>query len=190
MQKNYFNADYTHTIVTHKSPHVEELLAIVLLQMNGAGEKVFPGVKTAKLEFWNAGTQTPDNKSWIEWHKKGYLLIGVGGSCFDEHANKKQDRKEGCAATLVAEAIDVADAPWLEKILRYVTVNDTKGASHPYELGSLVMLMNEISFNGEPEKNSRLGYADHQDDTEKTNFVFQSNRRRICSVFNCILSTP
>ena len=157
MKKNYFNAAITHTIVTHKSPHIDELVAIVLLQMNGQGEKVFPGVKTAKIEFWNAGVQTLDGRHWTEWHKEGYLLIGVGGSCFDEHATKNTTRKDGCAASLVAEALEVADAPWLEKLLHYVVVNDTKGGAHPYELGNLVMMMNEISFNSTPQETINWG---------------------------------
>ena len=152
MKKNYLHAAITHTIVTHKRPHIDELLAIVLLQMNGAGEKVFPGVKDAKIEFWNAGIQTPDGRPWTEWHKEGYLLIGVGGSCFDEHVTKSKERKEGCAASLIAEAIDVIDAPWLEKILHYVVVNDTKGGNHPYELGNLVALMNDNFFATNPHE--------------------------------------
>ncbi len=139
-----------NTIVTHLRPHIDEIVAIVLLR--NYGEEKFPGIKKAKIAFWNAGTTNTENKSWKQHHREGKILIGVGGSCFDEHPSAATERKEGhCAATLVAEYLGISKLPELEQLLRYTLVNDTKGGNNPFDLAALINLMNKRWFDTDPQ---------------------------------------
>ena len=139
-----------NTIVTHRRPHIDEIVAIVLLR--AYGEKKFPGIKNATLAFWDAGSANTDNKSWKQHHREGRVLIGVGGSCFDEHPSATNDRKDGhCAATLVAQYLGISDLPELEQLLRYTLNNDTKGGNNPFDLAALTNLMNKTWFDTNPQ---------------------------------------
>lgn len=139
-----------NTIVTHKRPHVDEIVAIVLLQQYG--RTMFPGIEKAKIEFWDAGNKTPDGKNWKQHHQEGRLLIGVGSSCFDEHPSTDKDRAdEHCAATLVAKYLGISDKPELEQLLRYTLTNDTKGGNSPFDLAALITLGNKTWFDTDPQ---------------------------------------
>jgi hypothetical protein len=129
-----------HTIVTHSKPHLDEIVAIWLLII--FGEKMFPGVNTAKIVFWDTGGETPDGRSPEEWEKDGYLLIGIGGGILDEHPSlQNSGRKEDeCAATLVAKVLGIAKEPALQKILRYTLKTDLKGSGQKFDLQHLVKL--------------------------------------------------
>jgi hypothetical protein len=131
-----------HTIMTHHCPHFDEMLAIAMLIE--CGERMYPGAATAKITFCDAGGKTPDGRSWKKWHEEGTLLIGVGGSCFDEHPTEDAERKEAeCAATLVAKHLGIDQEPWLQKLLKYAVTNDTKGGNNPFDLAAMVTLMNK-----------------------------------------------
>lgn len=137
-----------HTIVTHFRPHLDEVVGIVLLLWYG--EKKYPGIGNAKITFCDAGT-TPDGKSWQQLEKEGVVLIGTGGSRFDEHPTLHKDRKEGeCAASLVATYLGISEEPWLAKLMRYTCINDTKGGSNPFELAGMINLMNKRWFDQNP----------------------------------------
>jgi hypothetical protein len=138
-----------HTIITHKRPHLDEILAILLLIM--FGEKFFPGISKAKFEFWDAGNKTIDGRPWQEWQDEGFILVGVGGGRFDEHPTHNNDRKEGeCAATLVAKALRIHNEPWLDKLLKYTTTVDTKGGNNPLSIENLIRLGNKQWFDQNP----------------------------------------
>jgi hypothetical protein len=137
-----------HTIVTHRRPHLDEIVAIVLL-MN-YGEHKFPGIKDAKIIFWNAGTATPDGRDWNAWYEKGYVLVGVGGSPYDEHILPPGDQKE-CAATLVAKDLGIDQLPQLEQLLRITHTNDTTGGNHPMNLAAIISLGNKLFFDRNEE---------------------------------------
>lgn len=138
-------------IPTHKKPHIEEIAAILLLQRFGS--RLFPGIDTAKVVFWEAGYQTPGNKSWEDLNKAGiFPAIGCGGSIFDEHPNQSRPRIEGeCSLTLVIKALGLEDELWLEKVIRYCLVTDLKGGSHPYEAGNIIKLINDEWFDKDPQ---------------------------------------
>jgi hypothetical protein len=145
-----------HTIVTHKRPHIDEIVAIKLLKVYG--RKVFLGIEKARVEFWDAGSKTPDGKSWKEWTKNGYLLVGVGGSCFDEHPAEKLERKEGhCAASLVAKYLGIENYPELQQLLKYTIDNDTNGGKNPFDLAAIITAGNKEWFETDP--NSCLEWA-------------------------------
>jgi hypothetical protein len=127
-----------HTIVTHVRPHLDEILAILFLRR--FGESRFPGVSTAKLVLWDAGPLTPDRRPASDYANEGYVLIGVGGSRFDEHATLDTERRQGeCAASLMARELGIDEDPCFTKLLEYATVNDTRGGAgrftekHPAE---------------------------------------------------------
>lgn len=124
-------------IATHHQPHLDEIVAIWLLRM--FGEVLFPGVSGARLEYWSAD-QIKESVEKLE--EEGVLLVGIGGGRFDEHPTVDQDRKTGeCAATLVAEALGLMEAPDLKKILGFVVQVDLKGSSSPFDLSAVTKVM-------------------------------------------------
>lgn len=138
-----------HTIVTHKHPHPDEVLGIICLRKWGNDK--YPGIEDANVEFWDAGVTTPDGKSWKEWHRKGYLLVGVGGSCFDEHTTNGR-KKETCAALLIAEDLGIDREMWMKKTLDYVVSNDLKGGNNPFDIAAMIRLANEQWFDTNPQE--------------------------------------
>ncbi len=65
-----------HTVVFHKFPHLDEVVAYILALLYG--RRIWPGINKAKVMFWDAGAKTPDGRPAHEWQSEGYLLIGVG----------------------------------------------------------------------------------------------------------------
>lgn len=124
-------------IVTHVRPHLDEITAIWLLQK--FGEEKFPDVSNAEIIFWGVGGEDPEGLSAQDFEDFGVILIGIGGGRFDEHPTFNRERKENeCAATLVAKELGISENPALERILKFVLNKDTKGAGHPFDLGSIV----------------------------------------------------
>ncbi|MDD5547562.1 MAG: hypothetical protein PHN74_01505 [Candidatus Pacebacteria bacterium] len=126
-------------IVTHEKPHLDEIATIWLLKRRG--ETKYPGVKDARILFWQSGNMSA-KLSPQKYEEMGILLVGIGGGRFDEHpANGTERKKDECAATLVAKDLGISDDPSLSKIQRYVLNNDTKGTSHPFDLAETVKLL-------------------------------------------------
>lgn len=114
---------------THDNPHLDEVGALLLIEKFGTEE------------FLN------------KYAKDGMILVGIGGGDLDEHPRDGQGRKNGdCAMSLVAKALGVEEDPALEKILKFITNNDLKGSSHPFDLASLLSARYQCSCNGAPEK--------------------------------------
>jgi hypothetical protein len=129
-------------IATHQGVHLDELVAICLLKK--FGEEKFPGIRKAKVVYWNTGGKTPDGRSVEDYEKEGVLIVGMCGSKFDEHPSRgDQIRKGECATTLVAKYLGVEDDPALEKIFNYVIRDDTKGGSHPFDLSHIIKLLHQ-----------------------------------------------
>ena len=123
-------------IVTHYRPQIDETCAIWLLRK--LGEKEFHGIREAKVQFADAGDRTPNGRPWQEWHDQGYILIGIGGGRFDEHANQKSARKkEHCATSLVAKALGIDDDPVFKPIIEAVVENDLRGSGSLLDLGAI-----------------------------------------------------
>jgi hypothetical protein len=101
-------------IVTHRNPHLDEIVAMWLLL-----RFKFPEVKIEFVENGNI--------------KIGFsadtIAVGLGGGRFDEHPTGIEARKEGCAATLVAKYLEVIEEPALKKLLEYTVKNDLKGSN-------------------------------------------------------------
>jgi hypothetical protein len=161
--------------MTHHRPHLDEIMAFAILQQ--CGKEKYPGVDTAEYVFCDAGSETPDGRSWKKWHEEGILLIGVGGSCFDEHPTPTKDRKENdCAATLVARHLGIESEPWMTKLLHYTKTNDTKGGTNPFDLAAMVNRLMKQFYDKSPSQtieacihNMILPYL-----VEQMNFFFET----------------
>lgn len=149
-----------HTIVTHQKPHWDEVVAIWILRK--FGWILFPGIQQAGIIYWPAGASTPDGRSAEEWLADGYLLVGVGGGQYDEHASAKRKRIEGqCAATLIARALGRENDPALKMILAYVLRTDTSATATPFDLASTLKAMHHRfwSTEGGPERIMAWGFT-------------------------------
>ncbi|MBP8994461.1 MAG: hypothetical protein KBG30_11725 [Bacteroidales bacterium] len=108
-------------IETHERPHLDELVAIWLIDKFGSKEFV---------------------KKYAE-DKQNTIEIGIGGGLFDEHSSVNTARKEGeSAATLVAKALKIENDPALQALLKFVTERDLKGGRQPFDLDWAVQLLN------------------------------------------------
>ena len=122
---------------THDNPHLDEVGALFLIEKFGSEEFL------------------------DKYAKDGMILMGVGGGDFDEHPRDGKERKNGdCAMSLVAKALKIEEDPALEKILKFITNNDLKGSSHPFDLASLLSARYQCSCNGAPEKVIRETISD------------------------------
>lgn len=127
-------------IATHVRPDIEELLAIVMLILHG--EKVYPGVSTAKLTFVNP--EMPDYEHHIALHPE-VLPVGVWHGDLDEHPMpgfpNDPAKKGKCAATLVAEKLGIANNPEWKKLLTSVTANDLWGIGSPFDVAYILKVL-------------------------------------------------
>jgi hypothetical protein len=109
-------------IITHIWPHLDEIVAIHLLQKHGAQK--YPGIETAKIVFFSTGAQ-PEHKTWEEHRNEGTLLVGIGGGPFDEHPTAFAERKHGkSACQLVAEDLNLTTHPIYKRLIELVTEAD------------------------------------------------------------------
>ncbi len=113
-----------HTVVLFSRPHIDPICALFLLRE--FGEKSFPGVKDAKLEFWNG---LPDERTADDWEKAGYLLLDMGRGKFDHHqdAHDVPIAQCDCAATLVAKFLQIDRIATVRKILQFAKRDDLEG---------------------------------------------------------------
>lgn len=123
-------------IVVHERPDLDSIVGTWLLKK--FGEKKFPGINEAKIEFLNNG-ELPKGKSANTLENEGRLYVDCGRGRFDHHP--ASEYPEDCAATLIAKYLEIDDDPALEKILRFVVNNDLKGQSHPFGLAYIIKLM-------------------------------------------------
>lgn len=115
-----------HTIVFHHHPHIEELLVLWIIVRFGDPRVFSPDLKVI---YWDAGPFTPDGRSPEAWAAEGYLLVGVGGGKYDEHAGSLGECHDDseCSATLVAHAFEFDQMLELDKLFEYVLHNDRFG---------------------------------------------------------------
>lgn len=114
------------TIGLHFRPHEDEIACLAFLKHHG--EKVHPGIGKAieskKFIFFDAGSVLPGNQKWQDLHQKGIVLIGVGGSPYDEHNLSDELKKTECAATLVARAIGIDKDIRYTRLINELLIND------------------------------------------------------------------
>ncbi len=130
-------------VVMHERPHLDEIAALWLLLR--FGKEKYPGVKEAEWKLGGMGGEDLLEFSPEEAEAAGTLAIGVGGGRFDEHPGPNEQKKEGCATTLVAQDLGIEKEPQLQQILRFVEQGDLKGGNHPFDLASLVKTLHQAN---------------------------------------------
>jgi len=115
------------TIGQHKLSHGDEILGSLLLKLH------LPGARGAELMFHGNDDNLPEGPE--------HLHVGIGGGMFDEH------RAEGrlpntCSAVLVAEALEIADAPELQLVLNEALRADTTSGQQTMELAQMIKTLN------------------------------------------------
>ncbi|MDO8560006.1 MAG: hypothetical protein Q7S23_03135 [bacterium] len=129
-------------IAVHPRPHLEEILALWLLRNFGKGK--YPGIHCAKLEFWPTGQGTPDGRPVGQHEAEGTLVLGIALAKLDDHRLRLQDPDViTCSAALVAKSLGIAEDPALEKILTYVSRQDSRGGAQPFDLAHLVRILHD-----------------------------------------------
>jgi len=119
------------TIFVHARPHIDELLAILLLRI--FGEAKYPGVKTAEVKFFTTGS-LPDGKTYLDFPEA--LFLGCGNSPFDEHGENRHDE---CCASLVAKDLNLlGNHPAIAKIVGKVLVQDQAGSKDGNAVSSVI----------------------------------------------------
>ncbi|MFH0830964.1 MAG: hypothetical protein V1895_02810 [Parcubacteria group bacterium] len=142
-------------IVTHVKPHLDEYAALWFLRK--FGDRVFPGVSRAVIQYWNAGRATPDGRSAAAWEADGYLLLAVGGSRFDEHPDENGVRPSNeCCTTLVCRALGLDKSPVFERFINYVRANDVDGSSNYMDVARTIKALHKTHS---PEEVMRIAFV-------------------------------
>lgn len=143
-----------HTIAIFPKIQADTATAVYLLK--NFGEKLFPGIKDAKVVFWTA---PPTDKTPAEYEREGYLLLDLGGR-FDHHlANRTSGNRTECLSTLVATALGMDKSPVIKKLLAWAKRDDLEGKGtvsadpldRAFGLSGIIMNLNR-EFAQEPEK--------------------------------------
>ena len=125
-------------IVCHQSADLDCYGSIWLAKR--FGQKKFPGVKEAPVEFLPGGLTMPDGRNGDQWLQDGILVLDMGGGTFDHHQYSADDnRKElRCATTLLADSLGIREDPALKKLLKAIALNDLYGQNGPLDLAQLI----------------------------------------------------
>jgi hypothetical protein len=116
-------------IITHEYPDLDAILSILLLKR--FGESILPGVSQAKVSFCPASDR-PRGKSTDTLEKEGVLAVDIGGGRFDNHpvGNRQNvNRRNRCAADLVAEELGLTQDPLWKDLIEYTRLHDTNARS-------------------------------------------------------------
>jgi len=130
--------------VSHQSPDLDALGAIWLAKK--FGQKKFSGIDKAPIEFLPGGLIMPDGRTGDDWLKDGILVVDMGGGRFDHHQYSSKDNQQNqrCAATLVAEFLEIREDLALKQILQSIAINDLFGESRAMDLAHLIKDRNAI----------------------------------------------
>jgi hypothetical protein len=119
-------------VITHPQAHFEEDLG--LYELREYGDIKYYGIGEAirnrNILFLRENDFT---MSAEQYEEEGWLLLGVGGGKFDEHATgNNSGRKKGkCAATLIAEDLGIENLPELKQILQFALAADLNAFAKP-----------------------------------------------------------
>lgn len=117
-------------ILTHPSPHMDEITSMVVLQQEG--ERLFPGICHSQVGF-TTDTSLRENEltgfhGFIDALAQGFLIIGLGGGPFDEHGNR--EKKVSCLE-LTIQHLDIYRDEYKRKVygsfVQYVNFEDNNG---------------------------------------------------------------
>ena len=126
-----------HTILTHRDPDIDEIVAIHLLKRHG--ELKYPGISKANIV--TIAQRNTEGKSAEEMEREGVLCIGVGRGRFDEHPSENRARVEGeCAATLVAKDLSMRDDQVAKSNIEYALEKNYSANTWEFEIAPLEKL--------------------------------------------------
>ncbi len=140
---------YISKIATHWEEHLDERgLYWLFRKFKTASERHLPGITTATMEYWDAGTNTPNGKPITWFENRGYHFIGVGGGAGDEHQSAEAERKHGeCAFSLHVKMLGLEDDPRLNVITQYILDEDLKGNKKTeFDFAAIVKVLNDYFF--------------------------------------------
>lgn len=102
------------TLITHRDPDIDDMVAIFVAKKFGENE--YPGI--AKATVVTTGERSPGGKSADVLESEGVVCIGINGGKFDEHAyDGAAPLSRHCAATLVASRFGVDESSGLQALL-------------------------------------------------------------------------
>jgi len=128
----------------------DTIVAIFILKK--FGEAVFPGIETARLEFWQA---LPQGETEVSLREKGILLMDIGAGLFDHHNHTEKTT----ATALVCGYLRLRENPALQKLLEYTERDDffgkgtisTDSLDRAFGLSGLISALNK-SFVKDPAR--------------------------------------
>ncbi len=126
--------------VTHHNSHLDEIVGDMMATNHG--DEKFPGISIAPLTFLNS---IDYNKDPEEFLREGRVLFGLGGGDYDEHCYDGKKGRGGCCASLVARDLEIEDRSELIKVLDFVTENDTKGKSWPFDAANVLRAIHHLN---------------------------------------------
>jgi hypothetical protein len=121
----------TH-IVLHTRPHYDEILALWILLASPMGEKMYPGIRTARMVY----VDDPNNVDWKVELIRGRLCIGCGGGPLDEHG--KPNQQSICAAALAAYHVNMHGNSVIVEMVKYAIKADRTIHVRPEEIPEVV----------------------------------------------------
>ncbi len=125
-------------IALHPWVHFDEAAGVYLIRNYGSA--LFRGIAQAGFVFWKTG-DTPDGRPGDAWLYDGVVPVGTGHGIFDEHTEDGR-KKDACAATLVAEYLEISSMPELAELLAYTLGADSKARANPFSLPTVLKDMN------------------------------------------------
>ena len=125
----------------HHRSHIEELVALMDAMMHG--ERFFRG-SSASIEFHDAGMFTPDGRPVRELENEGHVPLGLWGGLLDEHRLTAQLQEHNISAAMLTSVLigSYSDLAW-RPIVDYVSENDSKGGSSPWELANILLKLHD-----------------------------------------------
>ncbi len=142
-------------------PKIQPDTAAGLYLLQSFGEKLFPGIRQAPIEFWLIIPKDQDSK---QLEKEGTLLLDIGHGLFDHHAaNEKIGRRVECLSTVIAKYLNIDTHVALKKVLSWAKRNDIEGVGvlsddpldRAFSVPNLLMLMNR-EYSKQPERVLRI----------------------------------
>lgn len=162
-----------NTIFIHPEPHVDEYVAVWLLQ--SLGGRHFSGIADAEVKFERPDELVLAGRTPEQMEAAGILMIGVGGGRFDEHAEGDADRDPGqSAASKVAEFLGCARNPVYKELIEYATADDNDGRRDPFGFSAGLMNMH-AAFPAELAWKWGMFYIDAHVQQKKAFFVEARN---------------
>lgn len=129
-------------IVTHRSIHLDEIVAIALLQWYG--KQKYPGIETALVRYVEDEPTGTDE----QFDADGILPIGLGRGRFDDK-DKTGDRIPCvCSATRVADNLGLSNDSRFKPFLDEVLACDSKNGVRITQLAGIIKAINRC-FGGD-----------------------------------------